>query len=318
MSYKVVIAKGVSEVGKAYLLERNYTVIADATPERIRDEIKTCDAILARTEVYTPEMLEEANHLKVIAKNGVGYDNFPLEKATERGIYITNAPHSNAVSVAEHTLSLMMALAKNLLISHSNLQIGNFDVRNQIVNCELEGKVLGIIGYGRIGSILANKASNALNMNVICYDPYVNPKAVIPEVKVINQLERVLSRSDFISLHLPLTNETKGLISGRELSVMKKTSFLLNAGRGGLVNEADLFFALKEKIIAGAAIDVFEEEPPAPDHPLLSLDNILVTPHSAALTVEAKDRMALHAAIGIDEVLSGRQPSWPVNQPDLS
>ncbi|MDV2884883.1 hydroxyacid dehydrogenase [Alkalihalophilus pseudofirmus] len=315
MGYKVVIARGVSDVGASYLLEKGYTVISNATLDIIKDEIKTCHAILARTELYTPEMLKKAKHLKVIAKNGVGYDNFPLEEASRRGIYITNAPQSNAVSVAEHTISLIMALAKNLLISHTAIYSGNFDIRNKVVNIELENKILGIIGYGRIGSILAEKVTNALNMKVVCYDPYAIQQHKNQDVTFKDRLEDVLTISDFVSLHLPLTPKTKGIISKRELELMKSDSFLLNTARGGLVSEDDLYQALKEKRIAGAALDVFEVEPPRASHPLLSLDNLIVTPHSAALTHDAKERMALHAAMGIHEVLIGKKPSWPVNQP---
>lgn len=314
--HKILIKKNVSDVGKQYLLDRNYEVISGLSEDMIKKEIKDCDAILARTEAYPTELLQTAKKLKVIAKNGVGVDNIDLKKATELGIYITNAPLSNANSVAEHVLGLIIALAKNFLVSDMELRNGNFEIRNQLVNYELEGKKLGIIGYGRIGSLLAKKASKGFGMNVICYDPFVDSHSIIPEVELVNDLERLIKSSDFISLHLPYTPETKGMIGKKYLKMMKNTAYLINSSRGELINEEELTVALQDKTIAGAALDVFEKEPPTIQNPLFKLNNVIVTPHSAALSVEAKDRMALHAAIGIDEVLSGQKPSWPVNRPN--
>ncbi|WP_096187487.1 hydroxyacid dehydrogenase [Evansella halocellulosilytica] len=315
MSYTILIAKGVSEIGKKYLLERNYDVISEVTEEVIHEKITSCDAILARTEPYTAEMLASANHLKVIAKNGVGVDNIDINKASELGIYVTNAPLSNANSVAEHTLGLIMACAKNILTIDNELRLGNFDIRNQVVSYDLDGKTVGIIGYGRIGSLLAKKAVKGLGMRVVCYDPYVNLESLSPEVELVNHIETLLKKVDFVSLHLPFTSDTVGLIGANEIQMMKETAYLINTSRGELIHEDDLYRALKENQIAGAALDVFNQEPPSKRNPLFRLSNVIVTPHSAAMTTEAKDRMSLHAAIGIDDVLSGKKPSWPVNIP---
>jgi D-3-phosphoglycerate dehydrogenase / 2-oxoglutarate reductase len=317
MKYKVSIPEPVADAGKQYLLDHGYEVnqCSGTTVEILKEELKECHAILARTANLPAEVLEAATELKVIGRHGVGVDNIDVEAATRLGIQVTNAPESNGNSVAEHTLGLIIAISKNIVRHDRELRGGNFAIRNQLFGSDLEGKVLGIIGTGRIGRMVAKKVAGGLDMKAIGFDPYADA-ATISGIEMFATIEEVMERADFVSLHLPATDETIGLIGAKELGLMKPTAFLINAARGGIVNEKDLAVALAEKKITGAALDVFAAEPPDYSNPLFKADNIIVTPHSAAMTWECMDRMALHAAQGIHEVLSGKAPTWPVNTPE--
>lgn len=315
MKYKVLIPEPVADAGKQYLLDNGYEVKPGngITVEILKEDVKECHGILARTAGFPAEVLEAASDVKVIGRHGVGVDNIDIEAASRLGIQVTNAPESNGNSVAEHTLGLIIAIARNFVRHDRELRAGNFAIRNQLLGSDLEGKVLGIIGTGRIGRLVAKKAVGGLDMKAIGFDPYADA-AAISGIEMFETLEEVLKCADFVTLHLPATDETISLIGGRELEMMKPTAYLINAARGGIVNESDLAAALAEKKIAGAAFDVFAAEPPDPSNPLFKADNIIVTPHSASLTWECMDRMALHAARGIHEVLSGKPPTWPVNK----
>jgi D-3-phosphoglycerate dehydrogenase len=318
MSYKVLIPQDISEAGKKYLREKGYEIKmgSGTAVETLKEEVPDCHAIIARTASYPAEVLKAGTNLKVIGRHGVGVDNIDVETATELGIYVTNAPESNAGSVAEHTLGLIIATARHFVQCDAAVRSGNFEIRNQLVGNDIEGKVLGLIGLGRIGRLVARKAKTGLGMKIIGYDPFIDPDSV-GDVELVESIEKVLKTADFISLHLPANEKTIGLIDKERLALMKPTAFLLNIARGGIVKESDLFEALTAKHIAGAALDVFTEEPPNPSNPLFKLDNVTVTPHNAALTRECMDRMALHAARGIHEVLSGGTPTWPVNKPRI-
>jgi D-3-phosphoglycerate dehydrogenase len=316
MSYKVLIPQDISEAGKKYLRDKGYEIKMGSgiSVEILQKEVQDCHAILARIAPYPAQVLRAGKQLKVISRHGVGVDNIDVRTATELGIYVTNAPESNAGSVAEHTIGLIVALARNLVRCDIAVRKGNFEIRNQVLGIDIAGKVLGLIGVGRIGKIVAGKAAAGLEMKVIGYDPFTEP-ARVPEVELTDSIEYVLKTSDFVSLHLPANEETIGMIDRAKMLMMKPSAYLLNVARGGIVRENDLAETLAEKRISGAALDVFTEEPPNPENPLLKLDNVILTPHNAALTRECMDRMALHAAQGIHEVLSGRTPTWPVNRP---
>ncbi|HUV07028.1 MAG TPA: hydroxyacid dehydrogenase [Spirochaetia bacterium] len=317
MAFKVLIPQDIAEEGKKYLRERGYEIKMGSgiTVEAIREDVKDCDAILARTAPFPGEVLRAGKRLKVVARHGVGIDNIDVKTATELGIYVTNAPESNANSVAEHTVGLIVALAKGYLRFDREFRSGNFEIRNQLKGQDLEGKTLGIIGVGRIGRLVAKKALKGFDMRVLGYDPYVTGVEELPELEVVTDWETPFRESDFITLHLPATADTRGIIGKKELGIMKSTAYLINAARGEIVNEEELIRALREKKIAGAGLDVFEKEPPEKNNPLLKMENVIATPHNAALTAECSIRMALHAAMGIDDVLSGRKPRWPVNIP---
>lgn len=316
MPFKVLIPQDIPDAGKEYLREKGYQVIvgSDHDVDTIRREAADADAILARTAKYTQDIFQAATRLKVIARFGAGVDNIDLEAATNLGIQATNAPQANSNSVAEHAIGLLLALAKNTVRMNARARDGRWDERNNLVSREVAGKTLGLIGFGNIGRLVAKKAVYGLDMNVVAYDPFL-PRERFPENIVREEdLATVFSQSDFISLHLPSMPATKGLVDRRLLRLMRPEAYLINCARGEVVNEADLFVALSENWIAGAAVDVLRQEPPAPDNPLFGLDNLVITPHHAALTAEAMDLAGIHAAMGIDEVLSGREPTWPVNQ----
>ncbi|MDK2800995.1 MAG: D-3-phosphoglycerate dehydrogenase / 2-oxoglutarate reductase [Clostridiales bacterium] len=317
MSFKVLIPQDITDAGKDFLREHGYEIKMGLgiTVEQIAKDVEDCDAILARTAPFPAEVIEAGKKLKVIARHGVGVDNIDVKRATELGIWVTNAPESNANSVAEHTIGLIIACARNMVRCDKEFRNGNFEIRNQLKGFDLAGKTLAVVGTGRIGSMVAKKATLGLDMKVIGYDPYVTQDKVIPEIELVNDWEYIFKNADFISLHMPATSKTKGIVGAKEFEMMKSTAYLINAARGEVVDEAALIEALQQNKIAGAGLDVFEQEPPAKDNPLFALDNVILTPHNAALTYEAMDRMGLHAAMGIHDVLSGKKPKWPVNEP---
>ncbi len=282
---------------------------------KLKEEIRDADVVIVRSATkITKEILEEAKNLKIIARAGVGVDNIDLNEATRRGILVINAPDASSVSVAEHTIGLMIALARNLIHANNSLKEKRWE-KKKLKGIELRGKTLGIIGLGRIGSQVAKRAK-AFDMKVIAYDPFVSENyARKLGVKLVD-LKTLLKESDFVSIHVPLTDKTRNMITKRELLLMKKTSFLINCARGGIVNERDLYEILKEKRIAGAALDVFEKEPPF-DSPLLELDNVIVTPHIGGNTVEAQKSACMIVCEDIERILNGRPPRNSVNFPTI-
>lgn len=314
MSQIVYIPQDIEEEGKKYLIERGYKLkigksIDEAT---LIKEVKDCDAILTRSNaMINRNVIEAAKKVKIISKYGVGIDNIDVRAATEKGIYVTNTPEANANTVAEYVMAVMLTLAKKIKIMDTELRKGNFSIRNKVFSEDLRNKTLGIIGMGRIGKLVAKKATYGFEMNVIAFDPFVQISDSF--IKQVNTMDEIFSKSDFVSLHLPLTEQTKGIIGKNELLQMKESAYFINAARGGVVNEADLIEVLKERKITGAAIDVFEQEPPFEENELFKLDNCIVTPHSAALSIEGTALMSLHAALQVDQVLRGETPSWPVN-----
>lgn len=314
----VFIPQDIESEGKTYLIKKGFDLKIGSSLDKsiLMNEVQDCDAILTRSNaMIDKDVIASAKNLKVIAKYGVGLDNIDIKAATERGIYVTNTPEANANVVAEHVMAFMLALAKNLFETDRELRIGNFDIRREVVSVDLEDKTLGIIGLGRIGNLVAQKANHGFGMNVIGYDPYVTKP--ITEIEKVTELKTLFEKSDFISLHLPLTDSTRGIIGEKEFNWMKPTAYFLNASRGGVVKEADLISALKNNTIAGAAVDVFEIEPPEIDNELFTLDNVIVTPHSAALSVEGAMRMAVHAAMQVNEVFEGQVPKWAVNAKEI-
>jgi D-3-phosphoglycerate dehydrogenase len=313
MGYKVLIPQKISIEGENYLLERGYEIERGngISTEALAAAVVDCDAILARTEQYSASVLEAGKKLKVIGRHGVGVNNIDMETATRLGIQVTVTPLANSNTVAEQTLGVVLALARQLTRIDQEFRQGNWAIRDQIKGMDLEGKTLGIAGLGKIGSLVAKKAA-AFDMTVIAYDPYIEPSKVSANVKRVGSLEEVFSKADFVTLHLPYE---KKLIGKALFGLMKPTAYFINLSRGEIVFENELIEALQNKKIAGAALDVFETEPPnLKSNPLFSMPNVIVTPHNAALTTEATMRMALHAAQGIDEVLTGKTPTWPANK----
>ena len=316
MSYTVLIPQDIIEEGKKYLTDKGYKIKMGKgiTVDDLISDVEDADALLVRTASFTKEVIEAGKKLKVIARHGVGCDNIDVDTATKRGIWVCFTPEANANSVAEYTLGMIIALARFFLPADRAVRTGDWEMRNKFPAIDLKGKTLGIIGGGRIGTRLAKKAIHGLDMKVRIYDPFVKEINDPEGVEIVRDEEIIFGESDFVSLHIPVTEETRGKYGKKYFNMMKETSFFINAARGELLNENDLYDVLKDKRISGAALDVYEKEPPIKDHPLYSLDNIMLTPHNAALTKEAVRRMALGAAMGIDEVLSGKPPTWPFNK----
>ena len=317
MSFKVLIPQDITDAGKNFLMENGCEVLIGSAsdPETIMREVVDCDAILARTAQYPKEVIAAAPKLKVIGRHGIGVDNIDVKYCEDNGIYVTYAPLSNSNSVAEHTLYLILCCARNAMLIDSEFRAGNFEIRNKAKGMDLDGKVLGLIGLGRIGQMVARKAVFGFNMKVIGYDPYLKPENVPEGITALHTMDEVLRQSDFVSLHIPATPETRKSIGLAQFKMMKRSACLINAARGEIVNEADLIEALEQGIIRGAGLDVFEQEPPAKDNKLLAMKNVVPTPHNAALTQESMDRMGLHAAMGIVDVKDGKVPAWAVNNP---
>ncbi len=259
-------------------------------------------------------MLEAGKKLKVIGRFGIGVDNIDLDYCAERGIAVTNAAESNAVSVAEHTVGCMIAASRNFARFNVGVrQNHEWAFRNKYTGTELHGKILGVIGLGKIGSRVAKMCMAAFEMQVIAYDAYLPVNKFPTGVKKAESVRDVFKTGDFVSVHCPLTPETIGLANADMFACMKPSAYFINCARGKIMKEADLYEALKAGKLRGAALDVLEEEPPPENDPLFSLPNVHFTPHCASLTEEAKNRMSIHAAMGIDDVLNGRKPQWPVN-----
>ncbi len=285
-------------------------------PGEIIAAIGDYDALVVRSETkVTRPVIEAGRRLSVIGRAGVGVDNIDLDAATERGVVVVNAPQGNTVAAAEHTVALLLALARHLPRADASMREGKWD-RKALLGTEVRGKTLGIVGLGKIGSEVARRAV-AMEMRVLGHDPFV-PEDRLRAIGVeAAPLEQVIKESDFITVHPPLTASTAGMIDREELAMMKDGVRLINVARGGIISEAALADAVKSGKVAGAAIDVFTQEPPAPDNPLLGDPRIIVTPHLGASTAEAQERVALDVAEQIVEILQGKPARYAVNAPML-
>jgi D-3-phosphoglycerate dehydrogenase len=262
----------------------------------LKQALQAADGMIVRSGTkVTADLLDQPGKLRAIVRAGVGVDNIDVATATRKGIIVMNTPGGNTVSTAEQTVTLLMALARHTPAADAALHQGKWE-RNKFVGTQLAGKTLGIVGLGRVGREVARRAAG-LDMKVIGYDPFLAPdRAAQLGIEAAVDLDQLLPRVDFLTVHTPLTAETTNLIGARELGRMKKGSRVINCARGGIINEEALAEALKSGQLAGAALDVFVQEPPAPDHPLLKLPNVVVTPHLGASTVEAQESVALEAA----------------------
>jgi D-3-phosphoglycerate dehydrogenase len=272
------------------------------------------DALIVRTAVVPATALEGAGRLRVVSRHGVGYDNVPVDALTSRGIPLTLVGNVNAVTVAEHTLFMILALAKQCIPYDRAVREGGWGIRDSFAAIELAGKALLILGFGRIGREVARRAA-AFDMQVLAYDPYVDQDTMrAARVERIEDWRAVLGDVEFVTLHLPRTPETVGAIGAAELAAMRPTAFLVNAARGGLVDEAALAEALRSGSIAGAGLDTFDAEPPPSAHPLLGLGNVILSPHTAGLTGECAARMGIATAQNALDGIDGRlNPDLVVN-----
>ena len=265
----------------------------------LKKELSEVDAILLRTARLSNDVLSYCNKLKIVSRHGVGYDNVNVDYLNKKNIALGITSTSNAVSVAEHVLTSFLYLSKNIHLSDKLTREGKFNDKSSLPNFfELYQKNIVIFGFGRIGKAVAKRCLG-FEANVYVYDPFVS-KDVVEEnnCKVVDKING-LKIADYISIHLPLNSETKNFIDEQELSIMKETAIVVNTARGGIINEASLVNALQNKNILGAGLDVFEKEPPDENHPLFNLDNVILSPHNAALTIECRKRMAVESAENI-------------------
>lgn len=317
--YRILIADAIAPAGLEPLRANGRFELIERSGlkgEALADALSDVDGVIVRSGTrITRESLVRADRLKVIGRAGVGVDNIDVEAATERGVAVLNAPMGNTISAAELAFALLLAVVRRVPAADRSMKAGAWD-RKSFNGIELYGKTLGLVGAGRIGSEVGRRA-RAFGMQVIAFDPYLSDEqARARQIERVG-LEELLRRSDVVSLHVPLTDSTAGMIGERELAMMKPGAFLVNAARGGVVDEAALHGALVEGKLAGAALDVFEQEPLPADHPLRKLDNVVLTPHLGAATEEAQQNVALEIAEAIRAALIDGDYSRAVNAPAL-
>ncbi|MDI6606028.1 MAG: phosphoglycerate dehydrogenase, partial [Candidatus Omnitrophota bacterium] len=316
---KILVSDALSEEGLKILQEVKEFKVDIKTgmkPEELKEVIKGYDALLVRSATkVTREVINAADKLKVIGRAGVGLDNVDLDAATQKGIIVMNTPGGNTISTAEHTMSMILALSRNIAQADTSMKKGEWK-RSKFMGVELYTKTLGVVGLGRIGSEVVKRALS-FGMKVLAYDPFLSlevAKNLGVEVVVLKEL---LKRSDYISVHTPLSEETKHMISDNEFALMKKGVRVVNCARGGIIDEAALVKAVKEGKVAGAALDVFEQEPLSAGSGLLKSDSIITTPHLGASTEEAQVNVAIEVSEIVRDALLNRGIRNAANYPCL-
>jgi D-3-phosphoglycerate dehydrogenase len=317
---KILISDHLSPRGVAELQRHEQFQVEQQTglpPEELTRIISGYHALVVRSETrVTAEIIHAAENLKVIGRAGTGVDNIDVPAATQRGIVVMNAAGGNSVTTAEHTLALLMALARKIPQATATLRAGKWD-KKRFLGTELYGKTLGVIGLGNIGKIVATRAAG-LGLKVIAYDPFLAKEIAAKAGIEMVTLDELCQRADFVTVHTPLTEETRGIIGEAAFARMRDGVRIINCARGGLVDEDALCRAIKAGRVAGAALDVFVEEPPPKDHPLLALEEVIVTPHLGASTAEAQDQVALTIAEQVAAFLESGAVVGAVNVPAVS
>ncbi len=313
-NYKVLIADTEIHPQGLTMLEAVASLVmlpSYTSQEELAEAARDADAILARTAVISRAVIHAAEKLKIVSRHGVGVDNVDVAACTEHGVAVTITGDANSQAVSEYAFGCLLAVANKMAAANTAVRAGKWD-RHRFVGVELQGKVLGIVGLGRIGSRMAKQATG-FEMEVIAYDPYLDAETARQFNVSLVDLPTLLRRADFISLHMPLTPETRHMIGQPEIELMKPSAILVNTARGGLIDEQALYQALARQRIAGAALDVFDQEPLPANHPLTQLDNLLCSPHVAGQTEEALQRMAVGAAENILRVFRGEVPPFVIN-----
>jgi len=317
MPYKVLISDSLSKEAIS-ILEKEKELKVDVntklTPEELKIKIKDYDALLVRSSTkVTKDVIEAADKLKIIGRAGVGLDNVDVDAASKKGVIVVNTPGGNTISTAEHTFSMMLALSRSIPQADLSMKKGEWE-RKKFMGVELYGKTLGIVGLGRIGTEVARRGLS-FGMKVIAYDPYLSfEKAKELGIEPAD-LDRLFKASDYITVHTPLTDQTRHVISDKEFSIMKKGVRVINCARGGIIDEAALVKAIESGHVAGAALDVYEDEPPHKDSKLLKLERMVLTPHLGASTEEAQVNVAVEIANTVSDILLGRCVRNAVNMP---
>lgn len=319
MAFKVLISDPLSEDGIFPLRQaEGFEIVMETNlnPDQLKDRIKGFDALLVRSQTQvTRELIEAADSLKIIGRAGVGVDNIDLDAATERGIIVVNAPDGNTNSAAEHTMAMLMSLARKIPQAFNSLKNHKWD-RKSFIGVELKNKTLGVIGLGRIGAEVARRAKGQ-RMNVIAYDPFLTDDVAKKLGIEMGTVEDVLRAGDFITVHTPLLKETRNLINKEAFEIMKDGVQIVNCARGGIIDEDALYDAIESGKVAGAALDVFVEEPFV-DHKLLTLDQVIATPHLGASTIEAQESVAVDVSRDVVNFLTIGSVRNPVNLPSVS
>ena len=323
--YRILLVEHIHQAGEAMLAQKAQLVYPQPQNlEGILAVIGDCNALVVRNTKITRQIMEAAPKLAVIGRHGVGYDTVDISAAADLGIPVVYTPAANTEGVAEIAVGFIICLGRKIVQAHTAMQseellsdtvtMAIMTRQRGLVNADLWGKTLGVIGVGRIGSSVSRKVIAAFNMRVLGYDPYVNAETLAGcGVQKVDRMEEMLPRCDFVALHCSGGAETRHLINARTLALIKPDAYLINTARGSIVDETALIEALQKKRIAGAAIDVYEPEPPRPGNPLLHMENVIVTPHFCAMTEESLYNMATMVAQGVLDVLEGRRPQYPVN-----
>jgi len=316
---RVLVSDPLSKKGLE-ILEQTKSLRVDLkpglAPEELKKIIPEYDAIIIRSETkLKADIIEAGSRLRVIGRAGIGLDNVDLPAATKKGIVVMNTPQENAIAAAEHTIALMLSISRKVPQANASLKAGKWE-KKRFMGVELYQKILGLIGIGVIGTIVADRA-RGLKMKVIGYDPYLSPEVAEKKGVELVSFDELLSRSDFISVHTPLTEETRNLIDQNAISKMKKGVILVNCARGGIINEKDLYEAIRSGKVAGAALDVFEKEP-AVGNPLLELEEVIGTPHLGASTEEAQENVAIAISQQVVDYLLHGEARNTVNMPAVS
>ncbi len=319
MKYRILISEKYSDQGRGIFEsdpDFEVTVAIGLSPDELSIRIGNFDALIVRSETkVTGEIIAAAKRLKLIGRAGVGIDNIDVAAASRAGIIVMNTPDGNTISAAEHSMAMMLALARHIPQAHSSMKAGKWE-RNKFMGVELFGKQLGVIGLGRIGAEVAKRA-RAFGMKIVACDPFASEARAAELGVVLTDLDGLLTTSDFITIHAPKTKGTAALISKREIALTKKGVRLINVARGGLYDEAALADAVQNGHIAGIALDVFEQEPPSPESVLIGLPQVIITPHLGASTEEAQENVAITLAHQVIDALKGRKILNAVNIPPI-
>ncbi len=311
---KILVSDPISDQGIEILKkEFDVDIATGLPPAELIKRIGNYEALIVRSETQvTKDVINAGKKLKIIGRAGVGVDNIDVNTATERGIIVVNAPEGNTISAAEHTIAMMMAMSRNIPQANASLKSKKWD-RKKFMGVEVRGKVLGVVGLGRIGAEVAKRAQG-MEMIILAYDPFISQERAAELGVELTTVEDIVRRADYITVHTPLTKETKDLIGSKEFAIAKKGVRIINCARGGIINEEALAEAVKAGIVSSAAIDVFVKEPPF-DSPLIELDRVIMTPHLGASTEEAQINVAVSVAEQIVNALKGLPVKNAINMP---
>lgn len=323
MVKKVLLSEKIDQAGIDLLEKNNFKVEVSKGPdtENMKQGLKDAYAVIMRSTPLNKEMIDAAPELKIISRNGTGFNAVDVDEATKKGILVARVNGANSNAVAEYVLTTMLTLSRNIINADHVLKdkknelqrdgsLPNFADKYSLNGHELTGKTLAILGLGHIGRITAQYAED-FGMSVIGYDPYLKQNQV--KWPLFSNLADIYPRADFLSINMPLTAETKNMITMKQMKIMKNTAIIINSARGGIINEQDLAVALNNNIIAGAAVDSFNPEPPAADNPLFTARNVILTPHMAGTTFEASEAVGIGAAQAIIDFANGKMPQFPIN-----